>query len=402
MPTYLYKVKTPSGEKSGSQEAKSEQELAHSLASKGWNIVLIKESGDSKKQKEASFSFRSISLVEKMVFTKNLAVMIGAGLSLTKALNVLTEQTENKKFKQIIRSISEDIQKGDQLAVSMSKYKSAFSSLYVSMIKVGETAGNLQDVLNSLATQMKKDHDIVSRVRGALMYPAVVLIAMFGIGALMMTIVVPSLAKTFADTGISLPASTQFIIALSDFLVNFWYIAIIIIMIVVYTINASLKTESGKKFFDKLILKIPVLSNLSKKLNSARFGRIFSTLIDSGVPVVNALEILSNTLSNFYFAESVKYAAKEIQKGKSLSKILESYKDIYPPLVTQMIEVGEETGALTNIMAQLAEFYEEEVDNITKNMSTIVEPIMMIFIGVAVGFFAVSMITPMYSILDSV
>ncbi len=403
MPIYSYKARALDGSiKEGVLEAVSESDVAHSLASEGLRVVAISGGDKKKRLKDITFDFGSISLVEKMIFSKNLAVMMGAGLSLTKALDVLAEQAKSEKFKKIIKSISSDVQKGEQLSESMQKHKSVFSDLYISMIKVGETAGNLQEVLNSLASQMKKDHEILSRVRGALIYPGVILTAMLGVGALMMAIVVPSLSQTFEDLGVDLPATTQFVIALSDFLVGFWYIALILIIVFVFSFVKAIKTERGKKIFDKIVLKLPVIGNLSKQLNSARFSRMLATLVDAGVSIVDALGILSETLSNWYFSNSVANAAKEIQKGETLNKSLVKYKDIYPPLVIQMVEVGEETGELTNIMSQLADFYEEEVDNVTKNMSTIIEPILMIFIGVAVGFFAISMITPMYSMLDSI
>lgn len=402
MPKFFYKIRTKEGEiKSGIQEAKSDKDLAHVLIEQGYSVISLSES-EKKKRKQITFSFGSIPLVEKMVFTKNLSVMIGSGLALSKALNVLAEQTKNEKFKKIIKSISSDIQKGEQLGTSMSKYKSVFPDLYVNMVKVGETAGNLKEVLLSLAEQMKKDHEIISRVKGALMYPGIILTAMLGIGSLMMVIVVPSLAATFNDLGAELPATTQFVISLSDFLVNYWYIALIILIVFAYGLKLALKTESGKKIFDRILLKLPVFGNLSRELNSARFARTFTTLVDAGVPMVDALDIVSSTLTNYFFSESLKKAAKEIQKGRQLNEALKDYDGIYPPLVIQMVEVGEETGALTKVLSELAEFYEEEVDNVTKNMSTIIEPILMVFIGAAVGFFAISMITPMYSMLDSI
>ncbi len=402
MPKFLYKIRNKEGEiKTGIQEAKTDKDLAHALAGQGYSVISLKES-KKKEKKQITFSFGSVSLVEKMIFTKNLSVMIGSGLALAKALDVLAEQTKSEKFKKIIKSISSDIQKGEQLGVSMSKHKTVFPDLYVNMIKVGETAGNLKEVLLSLAEQMKKDHEIISRVKGALMYPGIILTAMLGIGSLMMVIVVPSLAATFKDIGAELPASTQFIISLSDFLVNYWYIALILIAVLAYAFKLALKTETGKKIFDGLLLKTPVFGNLSRQLNSARFARTFTTLVDAGVSIVDALDIVSSTLTNYFFSESLKKAAKEIQKGRQLNEALKDYNAIYPPLVIQMIEVGEETGALTKVLVELAEFYEEEVDNVTKNMSTIIEPILMVFIGAGVGFFAISMITPMYSMLDNI
>jgi len=257
-------------------------------------------------------------------------------------------------------------------------------------------------VLNNLAEQMKKDHDVVSRVRGALMYPSIIFIIMILVGYLMMILVVPKLAATFLDLGADLPASTQFLILLSDILVNYWYFFIAGVVGVVYALRMFLHTDIGKRWFDAFVLKAPIIKGLSRKLNSARFCRTLSTLINSGVPITKGLEILSKTLTNHYFSESLSKASLEIQKGKTLYESLKQHGNLYPPLVTQMIAVGEETGALTNILGRLAEFYEEEVNNTTKNMSTIIEPIMMVVIGAVVGFFALSMITPMYSIVDTI
>jgi len=403
MPIFDYKIRTKAGSiKTGTQEAKTKEDLAHVFKLSGSSVISIEEKKNEIKGKK-SFSFsRKVSLVDKMMFTKNLAVMIGAGLSLTRALDVLAAQAKSPKFQTIIKVVSSDIQKGETLGDSMSKHSSVFPDLYVNMVKVGETAGNLQDVLNSLAVQLKKDHEIIARVKGAMMYPGIILTAMFGIGFLMMTIVVPSLAATFEDLGGELPASTQFIINLSGFLRDYWYIAILIIVVTIFATTKILKTPQGKKALDALVLKLPVFKDISKKLNSARFSRILSTLIDAGVPIVDALEILSHTLTNYFFSASVLDAKKEIQKGKQLNETLGKYGTLYPPLVIQMVEVGEETGDLTNIMSQLAEFYEEEVDNVTRNLSTIIEPILMVVIGAGVGFFAISMITPMYSILDNI
>lgn len=405
MATFFYRVRDAEGNvKTGTQDAASKQDLARLLADKGYAVTSVEEldAGIKKKKGEFKIGLGKVSLVEKIMFTRNLAVMIGAGLSLSKAVEILAIQTSNVKFQKALSAVSKDVQKGETFAAGLEKHKKIFPDLYVNMVKIGETAGNLQQVLGSLAVQMKKDHDVVSRVKGALMYPSIILIAMTGIGALMMTMVVPSLAKTFEDIGTELPASTQFIISLSNFLVNFWYIAILILTVLVYSIRAALKTEQGKQIFDKMILKAPIFGRLSRQMNSARFSRTLAILIESGVPIVNALDIISKTLTNYFFAESLREAAKGIQQGKQLHEILKQYENLYPPMVFQMVEVGEETGALTKIMSQLADFYEEEVENVTKNLSTIIEPILMVVIGAAVGFFAISMITPMYSVLDTI
>ncbi len=407
---FTYTAKSMDGQvKSGVLAAKDKVELAHLLRAQGFMLTVAREEGEAGAQGGAASGFmdkiagfRGISLIDKIMFTRNLAVMIGAGLALNRALSVLQEQTENKKFKDIIAEVATGIQRGKSFAECIGRHPAAFSDIYVAMVRIGETAGNLESVLNGLADQMKKDYEVVSRVKGALMYPGVIFTVMIIIGYLMMILVVPKLTATFSELGAKLPASTAFVIFLSDFLLNYWYVAVGGIVALIYGLRATLKTPWGKKNFDAAVLKMPVIKGLSRKMNSARFCRTLGILIDSGVPIVKALEILSKTLSNHFFSESLVTASAEIQKGKTLYESLKKYGKLYPPLVTQMIAVGEETGSLTKVLSRLAEFYEDEVNNLTKNMSTIIEPIMMVIIGAAVGFFALSMITPMYSVLDNI
>lgn len=409
MPIFTYAARAMDGQiKTGAQEAKDKEDLAHILREQGFMLTSAEEGKEaggmaaiSKTIEKFSF-FRGISLEAKLMFTRNLAVMIGAGLALNKALSVLQEQTENKKFKEIIGDIAENVQGGKPFSECMAKHPSAFPDLYVNMVRIGETAGNLEEVLNSMADQMKKDHDVISRVRGALMYPGVIFCVMLIVGYLMMILVVPKLAATFADIGAELPASTKVLILLSNIMLHYWYLALAGVIALIFGVRIALKTESGKKGFDALILRLPVIKGLSRKLNSARMCRTLGILVDSGVPIVKALEILSKTLSNHYFSQSLYQASLEIQKGKTMYESLKGYTTLYPPLVTQMIAVGEETGSLTKVLSKLADFYEDEVNNLTKNLSTIIEPVMMVVIGTGVGFFALSMITPMYSVMNNI
>lgn len=409
MPIFTYAARAMDGQiKTGSQEAKDKEDLAHILRGQGYMLTSVEEGKgkggmDSLNKIIEKFSlFKGISLEAKLMFTRNLAVMIGAGLALNRALSVLQEQTENKKFKAIIGDVAENVQGGKPFSECMAKHPAAFPDLYVNMVRIGETAGNLEQVLNSMADQMKKDHEVVSRVRGALMYPAVIFCVMLIVGYLMMVLVVPKLAATFADIGAELPASTKILIFISDFMLNYWYLAVGGIIAFIFGLRIVLKTAAGKKGLDAIILRLPVIKGLSRKLNSARFCRTLSILVDSGVPIVKALEILSKTLSNHYFSQSLYQASLEIQKGKTLYESLKGYATLYPPLVTQMIAVGEETGSLTKVLTKLADFYEDEVNNLTKNLSTIIEPVMMVVIGGGVGFFAISMITPMYSVMNNI
>ena len=404
MPNFIYTAKSTTGQaKTGIKEAASQAELAHALKEEGLfltSVQSIRQSGRQFSPTDFLSSVFSVSLTEKMMFARHLAVMIGAGLSLNKALDILVLQTKNPKMVKIIREISEDVKKGQSFSDALAKHPKVFSGLFVSMVKVGETGGNLEETLKLLAEQMKNDHQLISRVRGAMIYPAVIMVAMFGIGIAMFILVVPKLSAIFKEMKMELPYSTQLIIFLSDFLIKHWLIAASLIILIPVIMPTIIKSKSGQKIFDWLLLKTPLFGGISRKINSARFARTFSSLIEGGIPIAKGLQIVSDTLTNYYFRQSLSLAAEEIQKGKNLSGILKNYSALYPPLVEQMIEVGEETGTLSDILKKLAEFFEEEVNNITKGITSVIEPILMVIIGAAVGFFAISMLQPMYSMME--
>jgi type IV pilus assembly protein PilC len=406
VPTYSFSAKSISGQtKTGSQEAASETELAHTLRDEGFVLTSFRLVGPAVQAKRSLLSIlpsiRRVPLIEKVVFAQHLAVMVGAGLSLNRALEALGLQTKNKKLSEVIKGLNEDIKKGNNLADALSKYPKIFSELFINMVRVGESAGNLEEVLRLLSDQMKKDHDLQSRVKSAMIYPGVILIAMIGIGAIMMVTIVPKLSAVFAELNIQLPFTTQVIIGISDFLLHYWIFVILGIIIFIPVFRTILKTKTGKKTLDLTIINLPIFGNIIKKVNSARLARTLSSMIKSGIPIVQALKIASGTLGNYLFKHSLVYASEEVQKGQSLSLAMKKYSKIYPPIVSQMIEVGEETGSLEEILAKLADFYEEDVVNITKGLTSIIEPILMIIIGAAVGFFAVSMLQPMYSMMNS-
>lgn len=406
MPTYIYTAKSISGQmKSGSKEAASEAELAHALRDEGFLLTSVKTPAQTgvaaKKISSLLPSFDRVSLVEKIMFAQHLAVMIGAGLSLTRAIDALAAQSGSKKFSGILKDISSGIKGGTTLADSLSKHPKVFSELFINMVKVGETSGNLEEVLRVLADQMKKDHELRSRVKSAMIYPAVIVVAMFGIGIIMMLTIVPKLSAIFKELNTELPLTTRIVIGFSDFLTQHWILTILAIAILVLGARFILKTKKGKNSFDWLLIKSPIFGEIIKKINSARLARTLGSMIKSGIPIAQSLQIVSKTLGNSLFRQSIEYASQQIQKGQSLSQCLKNYSQIYPPMVTQMVEVGEETGTLDEILTKLAEFYEEEVSNITKGLASIIEPILMIIIGAAVGLFAVSMLQPMYSMMES-
>jgi len=405
MTTYSFSAKSISGEiKTGTMDAESETELAHTLREQGFILTSVQSTREPLKTRnrlvEFLPSFNRVPLAEKMIFARHLAVMIGAGLSITRALETLASQTRNKAFSKVISQVSQDVQKGQPLAESMNKHPQIFSELFVNMVKVGETGGGLEDILKLLSHQLEKEYELNSKVRSAMIYPSVIIVFMLAIGILMMTMVVPKLMLIFQEMNADLPITTQFIISLSGFLTQQWLPSLIFVVSLVLAIRFLLKTKRGKMTFDAVLLRLPIFGDISKKINAARLARTLGSLIESSVPIVQGLQIVAGTMGNYYFRDSLVKAAEDVQKGNPLSKIIKTYPHLYPPTVNQMIEVGEETGTLGAILVKLADFYEEEVSNITKGMSAIIEPILMVVIGIAVGFFAISMIQPMYSIMS--
>ncbi|MCD6528331.1 type II secretion system F family protein [bacterium] len=402
---YHYIAKSFKGEiRSGVIEVKDKNTLARILRREGY--ILIKAEPEDKKLKRKRFSLplpflKRVSLKEKMIFTRNLQVMIGAGVSLPKALKTLSYQTKNKKFKKILSEIREEIIKGKSLSESLKMYPEVFSELFVSMIKVGEETGKLEKTLGVLTRQMEREHELKSKIRGAMIYPAVIIFAMLGIGILMLIVVVPKINQTFQELSIELPLTTRIIISIGLFLSKFWYLLFLIIFGAVFLLKIILKTKTGKKILDILFLKIPIIAPIVRKTNSAYTVRTLGSLISSGVPIVKSLKITSTTLGNIYFKEAINSAAEEVKKGTKLADALRPYENIYPPIVIQMIEVGEETGETAGMLLRLADFFEEEVTNTTKNLASVIEPIVLLLIGGVVGLFAVSMIQPMYSMLQA-
>ncbi|PIP24868.1 MAG: hypothetical protein COX34_01875 [Candidatus Nealsonbacteria bacterium CG23_combo_of_CG06-09_8_20_14_all_36_12] len=407
MPRFFYIAKSFKGkDRTGVLEAPDEKTLARNLRQEGYILIKAKLEKAQPLERKISFDFltrfKKISLTEKIFFTRNLQIMIGAGISMPRALRILSEQTKNKKFKNTLSKIEEDITKGQNLSDALSRHPEIFSELFINMIKVGEESGTLEEVLKNLTHQMEKEEELSSKVKGAMIYPLVILTVMIFIGILMMVMVVPKLTSIFEELKVDLPFTTQIIIGLGKSLEKNWPILILALLFLPIFLKIILKKKETKKIIDKLVLKLPIIAPITRKINTASTSRILGSLIASGVPIVRSLEIVANTLGNFYFKEAIKKAAEDVQKGKKLSQGLTPYQNLYPSIMIQMIAIGEETGESSGILGKVADFYEEEVSNITKNLSSIIEPILMVIIGAAVGFFAISMIQPMYSMMGAI
>ncbi len=411
MAQYHYKARDSAGaDVEGNREAKDQYELAKTLRAEGFSPTYVV---DAAKKKGGLFAkkfklgdyipsfLKRVKLEEKMNFARNTAVMVGAGLALTKALEVMVRQTENEKFKEIIRSLVETIKRGKTFADALGQFPSVFPKYFQEMVRAGEKSGKLEESLKLVAMQLKKDYTLRRKVRSAMIYPAIVMVAMVGIGILMLIYVVPTLVETFSELNVDLPLSTRVVVFLSQSLLQSGIFVGLGAILIGYGAYRFFKTAQGKNYLDWGFIHAPIIKGINKKFNAARTCRTLSSLLSSGVDVLEALSITKGVLQNHYYQDVLDDARERIQKGETISKSFLSADTVFPPLMGEMMAVGEETGELSHMLLRLAIFYETEVTAATKDLSTVVEPLMMIVIGAVVGFFAISMISPMYNLVGA-
>lgn len=403
MPFYKYKYIKDGEEIEETKEFSDKASLYLAVRSNRGSITVAEEVGSNKKSLSL-FSFRKgIKPQEQITFAKNLAVMVDAGLSVSRALAVLQKQSKNKNFISILEAISVSVNGGETLSKSLAEHPEVFSSLFVSMVKAGEESGKLAYSLRVIADQLEKSYILSKKIKGAMIYPAVILVVMFVIGIVLMLYMVPTLTETFKGLNIALPLPTRIIIAISDFLRMNILLTLGAILVFFAGLVSGLKTKKGKDMLDTFVLHLPMIKTMAKEVNAARTARTLSSLISSGVDIVSALGITSSVLQNHYFKELLDGAAKKVEVGELLSTSLSnSNKDLYPVFVGEMLAVGEETGKMTEMLENIADYYESEVDQKTKDLSTIIEPFLMVMIGIAVGIFAIAMMLPTYSLVDAI
>jgi type IV pilus assembly protein PilC len=405
---FKYKIINSKGEKSeGVKESPDKFTLAREFKQSGDTPISIQEAGEGSGGSGLHMNinikiFNGVSLANKIMFTNNLSGMLSAGLSLSRALQVLAKQSVKGSLHDIIQSLVDDIDKGNTLSSAMAKFPKVFSGIFVSMVHSGEESGSLPKTLNEVGLNLKKSYDLNKKVKGALMYPSIIVAAIFLIGVLMMIYVVPTLTATFKELGADLPFSTRSVIWLSDALSQHTLLFLLVVGIVSGAGFLFARLPSTQKYFDFLIIRVPVMGGIIREMNAARTTRTLSSLLLSGVDMSHALAITEEVLQNVYYKKVIHDAVTAIEKGIPLSTGFKENTKLYPVMVGEMIEVGEETGKLSDMLLDVATFYENEVDNKTKDLSTIIEPVLMVFIGAAVGFFAISMITPIYSVMDNI
>ncbi len=340
----------------------------------------------------------SVKEYDKILFARNLGAMLSAGLALSRALSIQERQTKNPRLADTVSQVASDVRRGETLHEALAKYPAIFTGLFVAMVRAGEEGGDLAGSLAIVADQMERMYLIRQKVKSAMIYPSIVVIAVVGIAGVMMVKVVPTLASTFKEVHATLPLATRVVMGLSDFLVKYTVLALLGSIALVILAVVAFRTQAGQRISQFVFLRVPAVGVLIREINAARTARTLASLLTSGVDMLASLQITSDVVQNYYFRQVIKDAERGVRQGEPLSIAFAKREDLYPAFVAEMMDVGAETGNSAEMLKRLAIFYEDEVDRKTKDMSTIVEPILMIFIGASVGFFAMAMIAPIYQL----
>lgn len=402
MPVYVYKGRTPAGEVvSGSIDAPNPDAVAEQLFSKGYIPIKI-ESGEGVKSPIAKSwqLFDRVKAEDLIVFSRQLATLVTSGISFIRSLDTLAEQTKSKQLRKIIEEVRREVERGSSFSEALAKFPKVFSTLYISMVKVGEEAGVLDDILNRLASLLEHDATTRARLKAATRYPVIVIVSMIIAFFVLTTFVVPKFASIYQASKVALPFPTRVLIFLNKTIRTYWPLLLASAAGVVFAFRAYIKTPSGRWNFDKFKLKVPIIGAVVEKTVMSRFARIFSTLYRSGIPMLHALDIVSGTLGNIIIARAVEVIKESVREGKGLAVPMASTM-VFPPMVTQMVAVGEETGALDDMLTKVSDYYDLEVEYAIKNLSTTLEPVLLLFIAGGVLFLALGTFLPIWDMMKA-
>jgi type IV pilus assembly protein PilC len=396
MALFNYTARTMSGElKTSTLEAPTRDAAITQLRRQRLAIVKIAED-PVQKAKRGKVKMRDI-----VIFTRQFATMISAGLPLVQALDILAKQTENKTLVSIVRQVLFDVESGNTVADALGKHPRAFSSLYVNMVAAGEAGGVLDTILNRLATFLEKTEALIRKVKGAMIYPSVILLVAIGAVIIMLLFVIPTFENMFASVNLTLPLPTRIVIGLSKLLQNFWWAMAGTVAVTVVALKRYYATPPGKLAIDKFMLRVPVIGDVLRKSAVSRFTRTLGTLISSGVSILEGLEITARTAGNRVVQDSIMESRTSIAGGETISAPL-AKSGVFPPMVTSMIAVGESTGNLDEMLQKIADFYDDEVDVAVSGLLALLEPIMIVFLGVAVGGMIMAMYLPIFDMVNAV
>lgn len=400
MPVYQYTVRDSTGAvRTGTSEAENQDILKRRLQEQGFQVSDVKQTGKSAKNKAGGWG--RVKLNDLAIFCRQFSTMIDAGVSLVRALDVLGEQTSNPKLKRIIREIQTEVESGQTLSKSMQKYPKVFSNLFIGLVRAGEVGGVLEEALQRLSHFLEKDMELRRKVKASLTYPCIVVVVAILIVLGLCTFIVPKFVELFKDLGVKqLPWMTQVLVDFSDFLKAKWYIGLAIVFALWISVKYFGTTRIGRRVIDRVKLKVPVFGKLGHKICLARFSRTLSTLLVSGVPILQAMETVAGTVGNEIISEAIMNARARIREGDRINEPLEKSR-MFPPMVVHMISIGEESGALDQMLSKIAEFYEGEVDAQLQSLTAAIEPVMIVFLGVCVGFIVIAMFMPLINVIQN-
>lgn len=397
---FQYEAKDKNGNlRTGKVVADSQAKAESLLSDNGLIIVSLEVMQEDILQKLWPFG-RSVPAKEMVMFSRQLSTLIGAQVPILQALRILLNQVNNNYLKKVINEIINNIESGDSLSLSISRHPEIFGNVYVSVVHSGELSGSLDKSLNYLADQLEKDYDLTSKVKGAMTYPVFVLGALVIVGALMFLFILPNLTSVLTEQGGQLPFITVMLIKFTKFFQVYWWTFLVGGVVFYFGFRYTINTQIGRYYFDRLKISTPIVGGIFQKIYLARFSRNLSTLIVGGIPIIKALEVVSDLVNNVIYRDIILEAANKLASGKTISSALEGHKEM-PAIVTQMIQVGEQSATLTNILMKLAAFYEKEVDTKISSLTSLMEPLIMIVIGVAVGILVAGILLPIYNLASS-
>ena len=396
MPTYRYVAKESSGKTaSGILEYSDKSLLIEALRKKGLVIVSINET----KKKKASAASKKVKLEDIVIFSRQLATMVDSGIPLVQALDILYDQIEKPNFKQVVATIRDDVEVGSGFSEALMKHPAVFSPLYINMVKAGESSGALDDILDRLATYLEKANTLQRKVKSSLVYPAVVVTMAFLITLVMLLKVIPTFKGIFSMLGGTLPLPTRILILISDTLRSMFLYVAVAAGIFVFAMKKYISTPRGRNVFDRMILHLPVLGTLFRKLAVAKFTRTLSTLVKSGVPILVALEIVGKTSGNTVIEKALEGVRKSIKEGENIADPL-AKSGVFPPMVVRMIHVGEQTGELEKMLGKIADFYDDQVDAVVSGLTSLIEPLIIAFLGIIIGGIVIAMFLPVFKMTE--
>lgn len=385
----------------GDLEAKDLSSATDLLHDRGLVIVSLKEAVGIDWEKLSEINIGGIPMKDKVIFMRQMATMVGAGLPLARSLEIMVQQASNPKFKKILQNVLASIQSGKSLADSFRMEEEVFDLITINLIEAGEESGNLENILEKIAVELEEKNALTRKIKSAMIYPAIILIVIIAVIVLMMLVLVPSMADIYKDFDAELPFATKFLISMSGLFVDYWWVVLSVFLVLVVGFKYYVDTPKGKRNLDKLLLKIPSFGVIIAKVQLSQFTRILSLLLSSGVPIIKAIELTANSLGNTMFRETLEEAKDEVEKGGPLALPI-ARSEYYPLLVSSMIAVGEETGEIDSVLSKVAEYYKEEVDAATSNLSSLLEPVFLIIMGLAIGFIAVAVYMPMFQLSTAI